>query len=211
VVGADSPLCGLRASGPGARAAGFAVGDVPLVPAALCHDDAMGLPRKFLGADEDVILHMRTHGKDLVLPVLGLVLLAAITWVSMAFMPASWRPAGTWALAAVVAVLFVIIVLVPFLRWRTTTYTLTDRRVITRKGIINKSGHDIPLSRINNVTYQRSLLDRVLGCGTLQLTTAAEAPVTLDDVPDVERVHVVMTELLFGDEAGAAAKAAEED
>lgn len=187
------------------------MGDVPLVPAVLCHDDAMGLPRKFLGADEDVILHMRTHGKDLVLPVLGLVLLAAITWVSMAFMPASWTPVGTWVVGAIVAVLFVIMVLVPFLRWRTTTYTLTDRRVITRRGIINKSGHDIPLSRINNVTYERSLLDRVLGCGTLQLTTAAEAPVTLDDVPDVERVHVVMTELLFGDEAGAAAKAAEDD
>ncbi len=172
---------------------------------------AMGLPRKFLGADEDVILHLRTHGKHLVLPVLGLLLLAVGTWAGMAFMPASWAPVGTWVLAVVVAVLFVLVVLVPFLRWRTTTYTLTDRRVITRKGIINKSGHDIPLSRINNVTYERSLLDRILGCGTLQLTTAAEAPVTLHDVPDVERVHVVMTELLFGDEQGAAAKAAEDD
>lgn len=171
----------------------------------------MGLPRKFLGADEDVILHMRTHGKDLVLPVLGLVFLAALTWVSMAFMPPTWTPAGTWVVGVVVGVLFVLMVLVPFLRWRTTTYTLTDRRVITRKGIINKSGHDIPLSRINNVTYDRSLLDRILGCGTLQLTTAAEAPVTLHDVPDVERVHVVMTELLFGDEAGAVAKATEEE
>ncbi|WP_420112142.1 PH domain-containing protein [Pseudactinotalea sp.] len=171
----------------------------------------MGLPRKFLGADEDVILHMRTHGKDLVLPVLGLVFLAALTWVSMAFMPPTWAPAGTWVVGVVVGVLFVLMVLVPFLRWRTTTYTLTDRRVITRKGIINKSGHDIPLSRINNVTYDRSLLDRILGCGTLQLTTAAEAPVTLHDVPDVERVHVVMTELLFGDEAGAVAKATEEE
>ncbi|GAB2612522.1 PH domain-containing protein [Pseudactinotalea suaedae] len=171
----------------------------------------MGLPQKFLGADEDVILHMRTHGKDLILPVLGLLFLAALTWVSMAFMPASWTPAGTWVVGVVVAVLFVILVLVPFLRWRTTTYTLTDRRVITRKGIINKSGHDLPLSRINNVTYNRSLLDRILGCGTLTLTTAAEAPVSLYDVPDVERVHVVMTELLFGDEAGAAAKANEDD
>lgn len=171
----------------------------------------MALSRRFLGADEDVILHIRTHGKDLVLPAIGLVFLAALTWVAMAFMPTSWTPVGTWVVGVVVAVLFVTIVLVPFLRWRTTTYTLTDRRVITRRGIINKSGHDIPLSRINNVTYERSLLDRILGCGTLQLTTAAEAPVTLHDVPDVERVHVVMTELLFGDEAGAAAKAAEEE
>lgn len=171
----------------------------------------MSLPRKYLGAEEDVVLHMRTHGKDLVLPVLGLVLLAALTWAGMTFMPSSWTPVGTWVLLGVVAILFIIMVLVPFLRWRTTTYTITDRRVITRRGIITKRGHDLPLTRINDVTYERSLLDRILGCGTLVLMTAAEAPVTLDDVPDVERVHVVMTELLFGDEAGAMARAGEDD
>lgn len=169
----------------------------------------MALPRKYLGADEDVILHLRTHGKALVAPVLGLVALAVITWAGMTFLPPSTL--GPWAVAALVLILFVILVLIPFVRWRTTTYTLTDRRVITRRGIITKSGHDIPLSRINNVTYERSLLDRILGCGTLELTTAAEEPVTLHDVPDVERVHVVMTELLFGDEAGATAKANEEE
>ncbi|MFV0427063.1 MAG: PH domain-containing protein [Beutenbergiaceae bacterium] len=169
----------------------------------------MSLPRKFLGAEEDVIVHMRTHGKALVAPVLGLILLAALTWASMTFIPPS--RVGPWIITGVVLVLFVILVLVPFLRWRTTTYTVTDRRVITRRGIINKSGHDIPLSRINNVTYERSLLDRILGCGTLELTTAAEEPVTLHDVPNVERVHVVMTEMLFGDEEGATAKANEDE
>ncbi|MFV0254342.1 MAG: PH domain-containing protein [Beutenbergiaceae bacterium] len=169
----------------------------------------MGLPRRLLGAEEDVIQHMRTHGKALVAPALGLVLLAVLTWAGVVFLPPS--TIGSWALGLVVLVLFVILVFIPFLKWRTTTYTLTDRRVITRRGIIHKSGHDIPLARINNVTYQRSLLDRILGCGTLELTTAAEEPVTLHDVPDVERVHVVMTELLFGDEEGATAKANEEE
>lgn len=171
----------------------------------------MSLPRKVLGADEDVILHLRTHGKDLVLPVLGLLVLAAATWAGMAFMPQGWLPVGPWALGIIVGIFIVFVVVIPYLRWRTTTYTLTDRRVITRRGIIHKSGHDIPLSRINNVTYDRSLMDRILGCGTLTLTTAAEEPVTLIDVPDVERVHVVMTELLFGDEQGAVAKATEEE
>ena len=171
----------------------------------------MSLPRRILGADEDVILHLRTHGKDLVLPVLGLLVLAAATWAGMVLMPQGWHPVGPWVLAVVIGIFLIFVVVIPYLRWRTTTYTLTDRRVITRRGIIHKSGHDIPLSRINNVTYDRSLMDRILGCGTLNLTTAAEEPVTLHDVPDVERVHVVMTELLFGDEQGAAAKAAEEE
>ena len=82
----------------------------------------------------------------------------------------------------------------------TSTYTITDRRIITRKGIINKVGHDLPLRRINNVNYERSLTDRMLGCGTLILETAAGQPLILHDVPKVERVHVAITELLFADD-----------
>ncbi len=40
----------------------------------------------------------------------------------------------------------------------------------------------------------------MLGCGTLILETAAGQPLLLPDVPDVERVHVTITELLFRDE-----------
>lgn len=167
----------------------------------------MALPRRFLGADEDVIIELRTHAKALVGPVLWLVGLGVCTGVALALLPGTWQPWGSWAVAAVVVVLIVALVVVPFLRWRTSTYTITERRVITRKGILNKTGHDLPLSRVNNIAYERSFLDRLLGCGTLVLTTAAEQPLALPDVPDVERVHVVMTELLFGDEASAAREA----
>jgi membrane protein YdbS with pleckstrin-like domain len=160
----------------------------------------MSLPRKVLGADEQVILHLRTHGKALVGPVLGLVLIVAAAVALVVLLPDSWSPWSYWAVVVLAVVALVPVFLLPFLRWRTSTYTITDRRVITRRGIVNKSGHDLPLSRINNITYERSLLDRMLGCGTLVLTTAAEAPVTLPDVPDVESVHVRMTELLFGDD-----------
>ena len=162
------------------------------------NDGGVGLPSKYLGTDEVEVLHLRTHGKALVAPVLVLLVTAVLAGVAFAAAPAEWRPWVDWALWAVAALVTVGWVVLPYLRWLTTTYTLTNRRIITRRGIIHKTGHDLPLGRINNVAYERSLLDRMLGCGTLQLTTAAEAPVCLHDIPDVERVHVVMTELLFG-------------
>ncbi|MDR1767702.1 MAG: PH domain-containing protein [Propionibacteriaceae bacterium] len=162
----------------------------------------MGLPSKFLGQGEVEILHMRTHGKKLVIPAVVLVVVAVLLGVAIAMTPPDWPPWVVWVEVGVAVVAWLLWTVYPFLRWLTSTYTLTDRRIITRKGIINKSGHDLPLSRINNVAYQRSLLDRILGCGTLVLTTAAEAPVLLDDIPDVERVHVLMTELLFADDEG---------
>ena len=87
----------------------------------------------------------------------------------------------------------------PFLRWRTTTYTITNRRLITRSGILNKIGKDLPLNRINEVSYERSLMDRMLGCGSLNVQTAAEdGMVVLRDVPNVEHVSREITHLLFG-------------
>ena len=88
-------------------------------------------------------------------------------------------------------VLAIWLVLLPFLRWRTTTYTITNRRLITRSGILNKVGKDLPLNRINEVSYERSLMDRILGCGSLIVQTAAEdGTIVLKDVPDVEHVNL---------------------
>ena len=172
--------------------------------------DAMGLPTKLLGENEQVILHLRTHAKALVLPALVLLVAAIASGFAVALVPDTWQPWGGWTILVLALLVVIVWVVVPFLRWMTTTYTLTNRRIITRRGIITKKGHDLPLTRINNAAYERGLLDRILGCGTLVLTTAAEAPVTLEDIPDVERVHVVMTELLFSGDANGRPKVKDE-
>jgi membrane protein YdbS with pleckstrin-like domain len=162
----------------------------------VCHDCPMGLPAELLGQGEVEELHLRTHAKALIVPALVLLLVAIAVGLAFAFLPSPWAWAG-WVIAVLAALVFILWSLVPYLRWYTTTYTFTNRRIITRRGIINKSGHDLPLTRINNVAYESSLMDRFFRCGTLKLTTAAEEPVILEDIPDVERVHVVMNELLF--------------
>ncbi len=162
---------------------------------------AMGLPAKLLGQGEYEVLHMRTHAKRMVVPALVLIITAGVVGVAWALLPATVQPVAGIVVVALGLIVFVAWVLVPFLRWRTTTYTVTNRRVITRRGILNRSGHDLPLLRINDVSYERSVLDRMLGCGTLLIQTASEnGPVVLPDVPEVEQVHVAITELLFGDD-----------
>lgn len=161
----------------------------------------MGLPEKLLGRDESVVRHMHEHIKALVLNFFALIVIVVALVCSLIFIPEAARPWGIWTAIAIALLLGVIIVGLPWLGWATSTYTVTTRRIITRKGIFTKTGHDIPLSRISNVAYERSLLDRILGCGTLILETSAENPLSLKDVPQVEAVHVELTELLFGSEA----------
>jgi uncharacterized membrane protein YdbT with pleckstrin-like domain len=161
----------------------------------------MGLPAKLLGQGEYEVLHLRTHAKRLVAPALVLIITAGLVGVAWALLPPTVQPVAGWVVIGLALVVAVVWVLVPFLRWRTTTYTVTNRRIITRRGILNRTGHDLPLMRINDVSYSRSVLDRMLGCGTLLIQTASEnGPVVLPDVPGVEQVHVAITELLFGDD-----------
>lgn len=165
----------------------------------------MGISKGELGRDEQVIDSMRTHGKALILPATALVVFSAGLGLGLAALPPEGRPWTSWVLVALFVALVVWVVLVPFLRWLTSTYTITNRRVITRRGILHKSGHDLPLRRINNVNTERHLVDRMLGCGTLVLETAAGNPLVLPDVPGVQKVHVLINELLFAPEDERAA------
>lgn len=160
----------------------------------------MAFSDKFLGTGEHVELSLRTHWKALIWPAVAFVLLCAAAGVAIGVALPTVRPGGKtavgWIIAAVAAILFVWLCVTPFLRWWTTTFTITNRRLITRRGILNKRGHDLPLIRIANVEYERSFLDRILGCGTLTLTTSADDPLTLHDIPDVERTHMRLGELM---------------
>ncbi len=164
----------------------------------------MGIPARLLGNGETELLHLRTHAKSMIRPTLVLLLIAAVAGVAVAMIPLSWQPVAGWVVALGALAAAVPGWLVPLLRWRTTTFTLTNHRLITRRGIITKTGHDLPLSRISNVAYERSLTDRMFGCGTLVFTTSAEAPVALRDIPDVENVGVTISSLLFSADSPAA-------
>lgn len=144
-----------------------------------------------------MVLRLRTHAKVLLLPAVALILVGALLGVGAALVPSAYRPGGQYVVVVAAAALATWWSVIPFLRWRTRTYTITNHRLIARQGILNRVGTVLPLMRINDVSYERSLMDRILGCGTLFIQTAAEGAVVLDDVPDVEHVHLVLTGLLF--------------
>ncbi|QXT63683.1 PH domain-containing protein [Tessaracoccus palaemonis] len=160
----------------------------------------MAITADQLGKDEYVIATMRTHVKKLIIPVVFLFAIAIVLGVAIALFPAAWQPWATWIAVAAALIAFVVLVVRPALHWWSSTYTVTNRRIITRHGVLTRVGHDLPLRRINNVNYERGVVDRMVGCGTLIFETAAGQPLRLPDVPEVEKVHVQITELLFGDD-----------
>ncbi|MEU4196225.1 PH domain-containing protein [Kribbella sp. NPDC026611] len=164
----------------------------------------MAISAKLLGEDEYVVVSTRTHWKALLGPIFLLLVVAAAGGFLAAIIPAgSFRTPGRIAILAVGVVILVAFALKPFLNWYFSTYTVTNRRLITRHGIFTRTGRDIPLMRINDVSYEHGLIDRMLGCGTLHIESAGErGQVDLPDVPHVEHLHLQMSDLLFGGPEG---------
>jgi membrane protein YdbS with pleckstrin-like domain len=161
----------------------------------------MGISKKLLFEGEYVVLSVRGHGKALIWPVA--VFFAVLGGVITALMLKPNDTVVASSVAVVAVPLLIALSLIPFLRWLTSTYTVTNRRLITRQGILSRTGRDIPLFRINDVAYEKGLIDRLLGCGTLIISDATEkAGVVLPDIPNVERVQLQISELLFDTDDG---------
>ena len=158
----------------------------------------MAISRKLLNQDEFVVVSTRTHVKALLLPALVLIVIAGAAGYLSALPSGEVREVAQWLIWGLALLLVLWFVVRPFLVWIATTYTVTNRRLITRNGILTRRGHDIPLLRISDVSYEHGLIDRMLGCGTLVISDASEyGRVKLHDIPHVEQVHLKISDQLF--------------
>jgi len=147
-----------------------------------------------LAAGEQPVLLLHPHWKTLIRPVLVAVLVVAIALIAVVLIP---NVAARGAVGVVAILVLMVWLIVPVLRWRTTTYELTTKRLRTRYGIVTRRGRDIPLTRINDVSFEKGLLDRLLGAGRLVVESAGEhGQIVLRDIPHVEDVQSTLFRLV---------------
>jgi uncharacterized membrane protein YdbT with pleckstrin-like domain len=165
----------------------------------------MGLPKSSLTEDEKIVLEFHPHWSTLVATIFWAVVAAVVAGVIGFFIPSGDSQTLIRLIVAAIGVLAIVVVgFVPFLRWATTSYTLTNRRFVMRHGILSRSGRDIPLTRVNDVSFQHSLVQRMLGTGTLIVESGGEhGQLVLKSIPRVEYVqsqlYRIVEELTDGD------------
>src|SRR6185312_11592523 len=60
------------------------------------------------------------------------------------------------------------------LRWRTEEFVITDRRVLLIDGLLTRRVAIMPLAKVTDLTYRRSIAGRLLGYGTFVVESAGQ-------------------------------------
>ena len=128
-------------------------------------------PEKLINEGETVVLDLKPHWWFFWKHILvgGGLLIVLGVWID--FQPKSDVFKYMLAIGILVYVAFVI---VKYLTWTYTHFVLTDRRVISRSGIISKRGTEVPLDRVNNIDFSQKFWERLIGAGDLAIESAGK-------------------------------------
>ncbi|MBS2535044.1 PH domain-containing protein [Catenulispora sp. NF23] len=158
----------------------------------------MGYPKHLLAPGEQIDLAMRPHWKALILPVLNLIVAVAVFGAAAGLTSGNTQKYAAIGVGALAVIDIIIFTVRPWVIWLNKNYIVTNKRLIIREGFIHREGRDMPLVKINDVSFKHNgLLDRILGCGTLVVESAGEhGQEQLEDIPHVESTQRELTTLI---------------
>jgi len=157
-----------------------------------------GVPKeldRYLIPSEQIVFMLRRHWVVLAEPVatsvLGLIILA---WVSNQSVP------GT--LTKILTVLWLLLLARLILRaweWYDELFLATDRRLMLVHGIITRQVDIMPMSKVTDMRYDRSVTGQLLGYGKFVMESAGQdqALSTINYIPDSDLHYQQISQIIF--------------
>jgi uncharacterized membrane protein YdbT with pleckstrin-like domain len=135
----------------------------------------MSFPKKHLFENEELIMERRPHPMTLFAPILLFIAAGVIGLVVNLSTKLNGTAAdiATWAPVAIM-LLAVLWLGERWVKWSTTRLVLTTDRLIYRSGVLSKTGREIPLERINDISSSQSLWERMTRSGDLMIESGGE-------------------------------------
>ena len=153
---------------------------------------------EYLLATERKVIRVRQHwavmSKDLVLTALLLLGMVAI----QEYLPSNYVVDNlTFYLALAAVMRFTVIVIL----WWIERIVITDKRVMKSEGFINHKIGMMPLTKVTDLSFDRTLDGRMLGFGTLMVESAGQDQAfrEIHYIPQPEEVYEALSELVFGE------------
>jgi hypothetical protein len=142
---------------------------------------------------ERVVAKFRGHGRRLFFPTIFLILVAGATGYFSNWFPEEWQ---NWSVLAVGALLAVFFFVVPAVKWLSTRYVITTRRIILRHGLLVNTRSELMLARAGDLTVRKSVLQAIFRSGDVRIGIGQGEFAVLRDVPRADLVSEVIGELL---------------
>jgi len=122
---------------------------------------------------ENLVIKSHQHWivlvKALVIPVILLILVAVADFT---FLYDNYIPHLRMFLSLGVLALALLWLIVVWIRWQSTVYTLTDQRIKIESGVFSRNSKIIPIDRIQDCTTRQSIIGRILGYGRVEVDAA---------------------------------------
>jgi uncharacterized membrane protein YdbT with pleckstrin-like domain len=102
-----------------------------------------------------------------------------------------------WYLALVAVLRFTVLTIL----WWIERIVITDKRVMLAQGIITHNVGMMPLGKVTDLTFRRSLGGRMFGYGTIVVESAGQIQALnrIDYLPRPEEIYEALSELVFGE------------
>lgn len=143
----------------------------------------MKFPAKLLSANEEIYLDAKPNWSYLFWP--GALLFAAIAGSIALVILWSGAPAYFgWVLLGL-SVLAAAYFLVRYIGFLTTTFVVTSQRIVYRTGVLRRTGREIPIGRVQDVTFRQTIIERFVRAGSLTVESAGRSG--QDPFPDISR------------------------
>jgi len=154
---------------------------------------------EYLLDTERRVIRVRMHWACLAWDIFETVaLLAVAVMVSYLLPPSLWLVQNIlWYAALFVLLRFTYAVL----SWWVERIVVTDKRMMMTTGIITTKVLMMPIGKVTDLTYERPLMGRLLGYGTMIVESAGQIQALnrLEYLPKAEQVYDAISELVFGD------------
>ena len=159
---------------------------------------------EYLLPTERRVIRVRQHWAVMAKHMLQTALFILVVMGVEQFMDGSENP----AVAVLIDNLAFYLVVVAVLRftaltilWWIERIVITDKRVMIAQGIITHNVGMMPLGKVTDLTFRRTLAGRLLGYGTMVVESAGQIQALneIDYMPRPEEIYEALSELVFGE------------
>jgi uncharacterized membrane protein YdbT with pleckstrin-like domain len=143
----------------------------------------VSFPTKLLAQGEEVYLDSKPNWSYLFWPSVFTVIVIAAC-VAVVVLWASRPGYVNWILLGC-GLAALVYFGVQYIGWFTTSFVVTSQRIVYRTGVLRTTGREIPIGRVQDVTYHQTIVERIVRAGSLTVESAGRYG--QDPFPDISR------------------------